>query len=88
MPRTPVTEEEIQWALELLKEAIEARLLQHGRGTFASTHEIYGVVAEEFGELEDAMKRNNQPDFEGELVDIAVGAVFGVACIHAQKTDW
>jgi molybdopterin converting factor small subunit len=88
MPRTQVTEEEIQKAIKLVLEALEGRLMQKGRGTFASTHEIYGVVAEEFDELTDELRKNNELDFAGELIDIAVGCIFGVASIHSQKTDW
>ena len=88
MPRIQVTDEEIELALVKVKAMLEARLRQKGKGTFASTHEIYGVIAEEFDELGDELRSNNAAQFRNELTDIAVGAIFGIACIDAQKTDW
>lgn len=88
MPRTQITDEEIESAMKVIKEALTKKLMQHGNGTFASTHEIYGVVAEEFDELGDALRSNNEEEFANELIDVAVGAIFGVACIYSHKTDW
>ncbi len=88
MSRTQITDEEIEVALTFIKNALEGRLLQKGKGTFASTHEIYGIVAEEFNELGRELEKNNEDNFAGELIDIAVGCIFGVACIKSKKTDW
>jgi hypothetical protein len=88
MARTQVTDEEVQKAVKMILEALEGRLMQKGKGTFASTHEIYGIIAEEFDELTDELRNNNELNFAGELIDIAVGCIFGVASIHSQKTDW
>ena len=88
MARIQVTDEEIELAVNKVRSMLEGRLRQKGKGTFASTHEIYGVIAEEFDELGDELRNNNSEAFKNELMDIAVGAIFGVACIDAMKTDW
>ena len=88
MPRTQITDKEIESTMKMIREALTKRLMQHGRGTFASTHEIYGIVAEEFDELRDALRSNSEQEFVNELIDVAVGAIFGAACIYSHKTDW
>ena len=88
MERTQITEEQIELALQLLKDKLKYRLKQKGYGTFASTHEIAGVLDEEHRELKETVHYNNMEDFEKELLDIAVGAVFGVACVQAKTLDW
>lgn len=43
-------------------------------GPFTSTHEAYGVLAEEVSELLDAIQRNNRVDIGSEGVDVAAVA--------------
>jgi NTP pyrophosphatase (non-canonical NTP hydrolase) len=88
MERTQITEEQIDLAMQLLKEKLKFRLRQKGYGTFASTHEIAGVVDEEYRELKEAVHYNDLNNFKEELLDVAVGAVFGVACVEAGTLDW
>jgi NTP pyrophosphatase (non-canonical NTP hydrolase) len=72
-----------------LQKALAYRLNQKGRGTFASKHEIYGVLAEEMHELLCAIESNVPlKEVQKELRDIAVGCVFGDACIEAGAVDW
>jgi NTP pyrophosphatase (non-canonical NTP hydrolase) len=85
MPRAQVTKQEIEKAFDFVKKALEGRLMQKGDGAFASHHEIYGVLAEEFDELRDELRKNTKDDFAGELIDIAVGAVFAIACVKSNK---
>lgn len=88
MKREIVPDEMIQGAVMRLKEKLEFRLKEKGRGTFASIHEILGVLREETRELEDAVHTNDHLNMREELLDIAVGAVFGEACIAAKTIDW
>jgi len=65
------------------------RLNQKGTGTFASSHEVLGVVCEEFRELEDAVQgKEGLGNIKDELLDIAVACVFGAACIDAGGLEW
>ena len=65
------------------------RLNQKGRGSFASRHEIYGVIAEEVHKLSHAIEANEPlENIQHELRDISVAALFGDACIEARTLDW
>jgi len=67
-----------------LKEALEKRT----KAAFVSTHEIYGIVAEEFKELGDALHANNRDQFMEELVDLCVGCMHGIASQSAGAVEW
>lgn len=65
------------------------RLNEKGDGTFASIHEIHGVLQEEMYELEKAIHENlSDKEKIEELADIAVGAIFAIACIKTKSIDW
>ena len=68
--------------------AILERLDEHGDHSFASTHEILGVVQEEDLELVEAVRTNDIDKITAELTDIAVAATFALACIRAKGIDW
>ena len=64
--------------LELGKEMRQA---QDKYGPFHSTHEGYGVLAEEVAELLDAIRSNNQEDIQGEAIQVAAVALrIALAC--------
>jgi len=88
MNREKITDEQVKGAIHLLTTAIAFRLQEKGDGTFASRHEIAGVIVEEYDEMLEALRSNNGTDFRNELIDIAVACVFGVACMDAKKVDW
>lgn len=83
--RSEIKDIEIQKAITLLKEKIEMRLTQKHRGSYIGNHETYGILAEEFNELLDALQGNNNEGFLSELLDIAVGAILGMASMYANK---
>lgn len=86
--RIQITEENVRKAVTATLEKMNERLKEKGAGTFASKHEILGVVQEEVLELTDAVRGESQDDVVAELLDIAVAAIYGVACIQAGATDW
>jgi len=88
MERTQIEEQYIDLAMKLLADKLKYRLKQKGYGTFASTHEIAGIIDEECCELKEAVHYNNLSNFEEELLDIAVATIFGVACVQAKTLDW
>lgn len=85
-PLIPISD--INKVLEEVLDMIIMRMEQpgHGAGAFASSHEIYGVIAEEFNkELLDALHANDDIQFRKELIDIAVGAIFGIASLDVKE---
>lgn len=86
--REQITEMSMVDVVCKFQSALKHRLAQKGYGTFKSTHEILGVLTEEFHELVDAVKSNDIESVRHELFDLAVGAVFGVACIDQNSIDW
>jgi len=88
MARKPIPDNTINSVLATIPMAIQARLAEKGPGTFASRHEIQGVLDEEFHELREALQSNIEKDYYKELMDIAVGAVFGMACMVEGTMDW
>jgi len=75
-------------ALSLVAQKMKVRLKHRGEGTFASQHEILGIITEEYHELVQAVHGNDKDELIEELLDVAVGAVFGIASIIAETTDW
>lgn len=88
MAREVITDENIKFTISIFKNALGIRLNEKGFGSFTSSHEILGVVTEEYWELIGAIKSNNQNSILHELMDIAVGCIFAYACIQNGKTDW
>lgn len=88
MNREQITQENIDKAVQDFKEMLEYRLNQKGYGTFASRHEILGVIDTEMIELNEAIEHKNISEVKHELLDVAVGAIFGVACINQSTLDW
>ena len=83
--RNYITDVEIAKSIALVKEKIEMRLLQKHRGSYISNHETYGILAEERNELLDALQANNNQEFYAELMDIAVGAILGMASMKSKR---
>lgn len=86
--RKQITAEEIDIVLNVFQTRLSNRLQQKGRGTFASRHELKGIIDEEIEELHLAVRSESMERVFDELGDLAVGAVFGMACIAAKKLDW
>jgi NTP pyrophosphatase (non-canonical NTP hydrolase) len=88
MDRSELTEEQIMKAVEKTIEKLKFRLNQKGYGTFSSRHEILGVITEEYQEFVDAVHSKNYDEMKSEIMDLAVGCIFGLACIDEDTIDW
>ncbi len=66
---------------------LNKRLEQKSSSVFISSHEILGIVSEEFREFEDEVKKNDQVGIREELIDIAVGCIWGLVSIETG-VDW
>jgi NTP pyrophosphatase (non-canonical NTP hydrolase) len=75
-------------AVEVLKQRLIERLQEKGYGTMASRHEVLGMMVEEYDELIEAVRSDSLAEVRAELLDIAVGAVFSLACIDAGLLEW
>jgi hypothetical protein len=88
MDRKQLSESQIEKAVELTIDKLNYRLTQKGAGTFASRHEILGVITEEYNELVGASHGKDHGRIVDELLDIAVGCIFAVACLNENTVDW
>lgn len=86
--RGEVSQQEVQNAVDETESALSNRLIQKGYGSFASRHEILGILEEELYEFKCEVHDGTDDSRIRELEDIAVGAIFGIACIRARKVDW
>lgn len=77
--RPQVSDETLLKAIEVVTHHVGLRIEKHGRGAFASPHEGLGVMAEEYHELIDACKENDLQNYAEEMIDLAVGGIFGLA---------
>lgn len=69
-------------------EKMRARLETKGYGSFVSSHEVLGMIAEEYEELLDAVHDNDWDQLDKELLDLAVGATFSLACLRNGGLEW
>lgn len=63
------------------------RLETKGNDSYASRHEIFGIIAEEMDELLDELRINTRrgyKNFRKELLDIAVASLFGYICMDER----
>lgn len=88
MKRQKITPKEVDDAIKATRMWMNKRIAKKGDGTFASTHEMRGVIHEEVTELFAEMHSNNYAGIEHELMDLAVAVVFGLACLRSGKLDW
>jgi hypothetical protein len=86
--REQISMKAVRDSLSQIGQKTEYRLVQKGHGTLASSHEILGVVSEEYHELVEAVKKNDREALKEELLDIAVACHFAVACIDSGTLDW
>jgi len=87
--RKQISEKAIDGVIYELRQTIKMRLEEKGYGSFASKHEILGILEEEMKEYVDAVHENVPTSYlSHELMDIAVACVFGCACIEEEGLDW
>ncbi len=81
MKRDQANRQECTLVLQTVSDMLYERLEKHGWGKYVGPHETAGVLLEEFGEMEDLLRLDNNQEFCDELIDIAVAAVFGVVSL-------
>lgn len=84
--RSEVTDEQVTKGSIDFAEMLEYRLAHKGHGSYASRHEILGIVEEELLEAKEAIRVDGQAGYDHyaqELLDIAVAALFGYICLRS-----
>lgn len=84
--RQEIKANEITQAVGLVLKKIDSRLIEKHRGSYIGNHETYGILAEEYKELLDALQANDNEWFFKELIDVAVGAIIGMASMYANQS--
>ena len=88
MNREEIWSEYVDGALGQIKDHTNLKIAEKGPHTFASIHEISGILTEEYDEMKEAIHSNDYQRIKEELLDIATVCHFGIACIDAKKLDW
>ncbi len=87
--RKQIDDGQIEKANKELNEHLYKVLSRKGRGTFSSSHEALGILEDERSELVKAIQEKQDNTFiKHELLDLAVTALFAVACINSETMEW
>lgn len=86
--RAKWTPRDISFAKGIVSEKVSVRVKEKGWLSFASRHEILGILEEELLELKEAVRvhKGGRHAVEDELEDIAVAAILGLASM--KHLDW
>jgi len=87
MNRRLISNKEISESVSECIDKMYQTLDEKGFGSYASIHEIGGVMKEEWREFWDEIHGNDHDQIVEELKDIATVCMFGVACIKAGFVD-
>lgn len=86
--RKPLTELAIARVLEIVEKRLKQRIKEKGPHGLASFHEGLGLLAEEYHELMDAARSNDNGLIRYETEDIAVAAIYILASMDSGTLDW
>lgn len=64
------------------------RLKQKGNHVLVSSHEMLGIITEEYHELIEAIQSNKLSDINKELSDLAVAVLLARISIRCGGQDW
>lgn len=87
MTRDRLERSAIDDAICEVRAMVAYRIRQKGDGAYTGPHETFGIVHEEYRELDDAMRANDADKFRSELVDVAVACIIGMASQLPDDTD-
>jgi NTP pyrophosphatase (non-canonical NTP hydrolase) len=87
MKRIKIKKRFVKAARQILKNKLAYRMVQKGPQSYASVHEALGLITEEYKELIDAVQSNNREHVMSELLDVAVGCIWALACNLAGGLD-
>ena len=70
--------------LNAVDDAVLVARDKHGYEPYSSSHEAYGIIAEEMHELMLAIHANDDEQIKKELLDVAQAAVFALASMETK----
>ena len=76
---SPVGDRQLENAYTFIVDNLAKRVNKYGPNSFNSTHEGLGVIAEEYHELVEAVKSNENLQIINEASDVAVGCLWLIA---------
>jgi hypothetical protein len=85
MRRTNISKDALTEVLLSAGNLIRFHYKKKGEGAAISTHEVYGLLAEEMDELMEAMRDDDASHFYDELMDIAVAALHGAVSLRSGQ---
>jgi hypothetical protein len=88
MKRPEFNPDDLEKAFSIIRITLNRRLEEKGKGIYMSSHEINGIIDEEVDEFKDEVRNNDGGGQYEELIDVAVGCIFGMASISSGKMDW
>ena len=89
MTRKQINNVAIGIGLKHLSDHLQSILIKKGRGSFSSSHELLGVLLEEFEEFKTNVMNNSSDDDKcNELLDVAATAIFGYICYKENGMEW
>lgn len=87
--RARLNEGSLERSIDEVWDKVQFRIKEKTDRTYASKHEILGIIEEEKYELLKAIHENGpKEDLIEELKDIAVACLFGIASLHSDTVDW
>jgi len=86
--RIEVSEDALKISIDDIRTKTKFRLMEKGTQSFASTHELLGIITEEYQELIEAIKLNNISNIQKEVLDLAVACNFGLACFNQGTLNY
>lgn len=89
MARRPFVSDTIVDLVKLdLEIELRRRIGEKGPGAFMSSHEIKGVIGEEYDELKATVHGNNHEEMYKELLDMMVACLWSAASLKGEYIDW
>jgi NTP pyrophosphatase (non-canonical NTP hydrolase) len=83
--RPSVTTEDLKKIIETLGLFIGKKIQKHGDKAFHNPHHALGILVEEYHELVEAVRKNEDNEFNDEMMDIAVVAIWWLASKNAYE---
>jgi len=86
--RPELQTEDLLRVLAQLKQKYNDRVDKHGPGILVSSHEILGVVVEEYDEVKAEVQANRLQGLHRELEDLAVACIVGMVSLRSGRVQW
>lgn len=83
--RKQATSKDVREVVEIILNRILEIFEKKGYGTFVSSHECLGIITEEYHELVEAVRRENNDMILMELGDVAISAIFSIVSLRLNN---